>query len=146
MKKEKKRKEKLWFILFCCFRTVRHLHTKIVCRITELQFRKVLCLTLEYYWRLIFIVRILFLLFSQGSCLCILSYAAEHPNLLMHQHTQNHEIKTPHEFKKFWTDVLSPHQQETTLSRTLHEKRPGLSTSHTTDVSHLVGLLLCYAT
>jgi len=49
-------------------------------------------------------------LFSQGSCsLYILSHAAEHPNLLKHYHTQKHEFKTPHELKKFWTDVLSPH-------------------------------------
>lgn len=75
----------------------------------------------------------------------ILSYAANHPGLLKHYHTQKHEYKTPHEFNKFWTNVLSPQLQETTFSRTLHEKTPGASTSYTTNISHLVGLPLCYA-
>lgn len=75
----------------------------------------------------------------------ILSYAANHPSLLKHYHTQKQEFKSPHEFNKFLTEVLSPQLQETTSARTLHEKTPGVSISHTTDISHLVGLLLCYA-
>lgn len=90
---------KLWFIVFCCFRTVR---------IAEVQVRKVLgfhiyCLTeiIEILRR--FIVNISLFLFSQGSCsLCILSYTDEHPDFLEHYHTQIHGFKTPRDFKKFW--------------------------------------------
>lgn len=96
---------KLWFTVFCCFRTVR---------IAELQVRKVLCLTLKSYsltdwnyWNIKYIYcEDLHSLFSQGSCsLCSLSYAAEHPNFLEHSHTQIDGFKTPHDSKKFWLSL-----------------------------------------
>lgn len=122
-------KDKLRFMYFAA--SEQHLYLKAVCRITEVQFSKVLYIqsALTYCWRLIFNVQILLLLFSQVSWfLCILSYAAEHPNFL--STTTNQPMNLKHHtnsggFRLTYFLLINKNQAS---SKTLQEKTPSLST------------------
>lgn len=93
---------------------------------------------------IIFIVKISFLLFSQGNCsLCILSYKAEHPNLLEHYHTQMHGFKTSHDFKQIWTFPSLLKRNNFLKKSTWQSLWSG--PAHSAEISLSEGLLLCFA-
>lgn len=97
---------KLPFISICCFTTVRQLHLKPVHRIKEFQIQKVLCSTFKHYWRLLFIAKTLFL---------FLWYSTNCADFMKHYSRQKKDKLKHHELRKFWVNIFSPYQEETSF-------------------------------